>query len=257
MKSGSSPEKSTVPEAGSPESRALRQTGSPAPLPEGRLTVPLSTRPSWSLTITKTPSRVSSSTSSCSRSSPDLMLLAACRARALAVSSTFESRASLSKKKSATPSTRRIAPIARAINSVRRHRIGTVSSPPQRVASPSHCADQALLPGGVHLLPQVTDVDIDEVGCQAELLVPDAREEEIPGEHAPGISGHELEQFELAGRKLYLPLGPPYPAGRGVDLEVANEEYLVPLGPPEQRADAGEQFLYVERFSQVIVGATV
>src|SRR5215210_4014328 len=231
--------------------------GSPAPLPDGRLTVSLSTRPSWSLTITKTPSRVSSSTSSSSRSSPDRMLLAACRARALAVSSTFESRASLSKKKRATPSTRRIAPMARAINSVRRHRIGKFSRPPQRVAGPSHRADQALLPGGVHLLPQVTDIDVDEVGRQAELLVPHAREEEIPGEHPPGISGHKLEQFVFAGRKLYLPVGPSHLPGRGVDLQLSNTEYLVPLGPPEQSADAGEQFFYVERFGQVIVGATV
>src|SRR5215210_915158 len=231
--------------------------GSPAPLPDGRLTVSLSTRPSWSLTITKTPSRVSSSTSSSSRSSPDRMLLAAFRARALAVTSTFENRASLSKKKRATPSTRRIAPIARAVNSVRRHRIGKFSSPPQRVTSPSHRADQALLSGGVHLPPQVADVDVNEVGRQAELLVPDAREEEIPGEHPPGILGHELEQFVFAGCKLYLPVGPSHPSGRGVDLEVGNTEYLVSLGPPEQRPDAGEQLLYVERFGQVIVGATV
>src|SRR5918998_4451345 len=235
MKLGSSPENSAVPEAGSPESSARRQMGSPPP--EGRLTVSLSTRPSWSRTITKTPSRVSSSTSS--RPSSERMSRAALMARALVVSSTFESRASLSKKKRATPSTRRIAPMARAMNSVRRHRIGKFSSLPQRVASPPHRADQALLPRGVHLLPQVTDVDVDEVRGQAELLVPDAREEEIPGEYPSGISGHELEQLVLAGRKLYLPVGPPHLPGRGVDLQIGNTEYLVPLGPPEQRADAG------------------
>src|ERR687889_284937 len=101
MYSGSSPERLAVPERGSSERSAFCQTGSLAPLSDGRFTVSGSIWPFPFLTITKTPSRVSSSTSSCSRESAELMVLAAFMALFLAVSSTFESRASLSNRKSA------------------------------------------------------------------------------------------------------------------------------------------------------------
>src|SRR5918992_3408808 len=117
----------------------------------------------------------------------------------LAVSSTYESRAALNKKKSATPRTRSMAPIARAMNSVRRHLIVTFSIPLQSVARSMHGADQLLLTRGVHLFPEVADVDINHVGCKAALLVPHAREQEIAGEHPARILGHKLEQLVLAG----------------------------------------------------------
>src|SRR5215204_1643525 len=96
---------------------------------------------------TKTPSRVRSLTSSACRVCPERMISAALRARFSAGSSTVESWASLSKKKSATPRTRSMAPIARAINSVRRHLMGKCSRPLQGVALPPDGADQLRLPG--------------------------------------------------------------------------------------------------------------
>jgi hypothetical protein len=77
-------------------------------------------------------------TSSACRDCPERMISAALPARLSAVSSTVESWASLSKMKSATPRARSMAPIARAMNSVRRHLIGKCSRPPQRVARPTH-----------------------------------------------------------------------------------------------------------------------
>src|SRR5215216_3347271 len=232
MYSGPSPEKLAVPQRGSSERSAFCQTGSLAPLPEGRFTVSGSISPFPFLTITKTPSRVSSSTSSCSRESAELMVLAAFMALFLAVSSTFESRASLSNRKSATPRTRSIAPIARAMKRVRRHLIGKCSSPLQGVARPTHGADQLLLTRSVHLSPEVANVDIHHVGGKAELPVPDAREQEIAGEHPARVLGHKLEQLVLAGRQLYLPPIPPHVASGGVDLEVCHTEYLITLSPP-------------------------
>src|SRR5215217_2754494 len=127
--------------------------------------------------ITKTPSRASSLTSSACRVCPERMILAVSSARISAVSSTVVSRASLSKKKSAT-----------------RHLMGKCSRPLQGVARPTHGADQLLFTRGVHLSPEVADVDIHHVRGKAELLVPDARE------HPARVLGHELEQLVLAGR---------------------------------------------------------
>src|SRR5215217_4561814 len=78
---------------------------------------------------------------------------------------------------------RRMKPMISAFKSVRRHLMGKCSSPLQRVARPTHGADQLLLVGGVYLSPEVADVDIYHVGGKAELPVPDAREQEIAGEH--------------------------------------------------------------------------
>src|SRR5687767_11784471 len=102
------------------------------------------------------------------------MVLAACLALLSAVSWTLKYKEALTKKNSATPRPRSIAPMARAMNSVRRHLIGKSSSPLQGVAGPTHGADQLLLTRGVHLSPEVTDVDINHVCGKAQLLVPDA-----------------------------------------------------------------------------------
>src|SRR3954462_1151411 len=103
------------------------------------------------------------------------MLPAAFSALCLVMFSTFDSRASRSKKKSATPRIRSIAPIARALNSVRRHRMGTCSGLLQDVSDPAHRAYEVYLARCVHLFPEVGDVDVDQVGRQAELLVPHPR----------------------------------------------------------------------------------
>ena len=92
-----------------------------------------------------------------------------------------------------------MTPIITAFKSVRRHLMGKLSIP-QGVARPTHGADQLLLTRGVHLFPEVADVDINHVRCKAALLVPDAREQEIAGEHPARILGHKLEQLVLAGR---------------------------------------------------------
>src|SRR5918994_6342553 len=94
---------------------------------------------------------------------------------------------------------RRMTPIITAFNSVRRHLIGKCSRPLQGVARPTHGADQLLFTGGIHLSPEVADVDIHHVRGEAQLLVPDAREQEIAGEHPARVLGHKLEQLVLAG----------------------------------------------------------
>src|SRR5215210_4638675 len=101
------------------------------------------------------------------------------------------------------------------------------SSLPQGVAGTPYGPDQLLLTGGVYLSPEVAYVDVDQVGRQTKLFVPHTREEEVAGENPPSISGHKLEQFELAGRKLYLPLSPPYLPGGRIDLKVGHPQELV------------------------------
>src|SRR5215211_497047 len=143
---------------------------------------------------------VSSSLSWPSRSSPSSRALAATSAWVLVVFSTCSTRCSYHSQANDPARVRRMTPIITAFKSVRRHLMGKSSSPLQGVARPTHGADQLLFTRGVHLSPEVADVDIHHVSGEVELLVPNAREQEIAGEHPARVLGHKLEQLVLAGR---------------------------------------------------------
>src|SRR5215213_3048136 len=125
----------------------------------------------------------SSSVSLPSRSSLFSRTLAASVAWVLVVFSIWPARCSYHSQANDPARVRRMTPIITAFKSVRRHLIGKSSSPLQGVARPTHGADQLLFTRGVHLSPEVADVDIHYVSGEVELLVPDAREQEIAGEH--------------------------------------------------------------------------
>src|ERR687890_2242781 len=122
---------------------------------------------------------VSSSLSLPSRSSPSSRAVAASLAWVLVAFSTWSTLCSYHSQANDPARVRRMTPIITAFKSVRRHLIGKCSRPLQGVASPTHGTDQLLLTRGVHLSPEVSDVNVDQVGRQAELLSPHAREQEI------------------------------------------------------------------------------
>src|SRR5829696_7492835 len=135
--------------------------------------------------------------------------------------------------------------------------MGTCSGLPQSVAGAAHGAYERLLSRRVYLLPEVRDVNVDQVGRQGEVIIPNTREQELTRQHAAVVSDHELEQIVLASRQFYLPVRPSHLAGGGVDLEVRHAQDLIPLRPPEQRTDAGQKLLDIERFGEIVVGAEV
>src|ERR671913_1683245 len=141
------------------------------------------------MTMTTSPPAVacfSSSSSWPSRSSPwqggrlhgtPSRALAASLAWVSVISSTWRTLCRYHSQAKDPARVRRMTPIITAFKSVRRHLIGKCSSPLQGVARPTHGADQLLLTRGVHLSPEVADVDINHVCGKAQLLVPDAREQ--------------------------------------------------------------------------------
>src|SRR5918998_2746511 len=153
--------------------------------------------------MTTSPSAVNASSSSWSaprRSSPSARPSAAASPWRLVVFSTLSMRSACHSQVVEAARVRRMTPMISAFKSVRRHLIGKSSSPLQGVARPTHGADQLLLTRGVHLSSEIADVDIHHVGGKVELLVPNAREQEIAGEHPARVLGHKLEQLVLAGR---------------------------------------------------------
>src|ERR671915_262125 len=110
---------------------------------------------------------VSSSVSLPSRSSPSSRALAASLAWVLVIFSTCSTRCWYHSQANDPARVRRMTPIITAFKSVRRHLIDKCSSSPQGVTRPTHGVDQLLLTRGVHLSPEVADVDIHHVGGEA------------------------------------------------------------------------------------------
>src|SRR5439155_20016657 len=90
-----------------------------------------------------------------------------------------------------------------------------VSSQP--VARPAHSLDRFQPERTVDLLPQVPDVDVHDVRAVLVSVVPGVLEQVEPREHLPGSAHEDLEQGELLGRKIDLPVAPPCLPGYGVE----------------------------------------
>src|SRR5829696_5409224 len=210
---------------------ARRQKGSPAsaaePIVRARIW------PSPSRTITKTPSRVSRSTSPALRDWP--------------VSTVRATPSALSRTACSTPE-------SRALKTVRRHLMGILPLP-QRVPRAPDRPDQGRLPRTVDLSAHVPYVDVYDVCLDARILSPDPAQQQPAREYPPGVAGHELQQVVLPGGQIYAPLATPDLAARRVDLQVGHPEHLVALNSPEHGPEAREELLNAEGLGEVVVGA--
>src|SRR4029077_7829609 len=87
----------------------------------------------------------------------------------------------------------------------------------------------------------------------AEVVAPDALEDDRPGQHLPRVAQEELEQRELRPGQLD-PLAAAMDLARaGVELEVGEAELPGAVGgrAPEQRPQTREQLLERERLHHV------
>src|SRR3989304_2368246 len=85
----------------------------------------------------------------------------------------------------------------------RQRRLRDIRSGLEHVAGAADGADKVGLAGGVKLLAQVADVDLDGVGLDLEVVAPDLLEDRLLGEDLAGVAGHELQELVLPGRGLY------------------------------------------------------
>src|SRR5438045_1855042 len=86
--------------------------------------------------------------------------------------------------------------------SVSRSLIDTPLSLPQHVARPAHRMDQARLAVSLELLPQVADIDLDQVRLAAEVVVPDPIEDHLARQYPARVVQEERQQLVLLGRQL-------------------------------------------------------
>ena len=94
----------------------------------------------------------------------------------------------------------------------------------QHVSRAAHGVDHRLAPG-VDLLAQVGDVELDDVGLAAEVVVPDAVEDLRLGQDPLGVAHQEAEQLELRRGQRDLRTVAAYLVAVLVELEVADAQH--------------------------------
>src|SRR3954447_18414411 len=129
----------------------------------------------------------------------------------------------------------------------------------QDVSGSADGVQQARLAAGLELASEVRDEDLDRVRRRERVIAPDLFEQALAG-HDDALVAHEvLEQLELALGQLDRALAARDLVRVGVQREVADHERGAAARRPaaQQRAQAGEQLLALERLDEVVVGAGV
>src|ERR687886_842362 len=156
------------------------------------------------------------------------------------------------------PKPERIRQVSAAEVSASRQRMGMRSST-EHVAGAADRVQQARLAAGLELTPQVGHEHLDRVRGRERVVAPDLLEQPLAGPDDALVAHEVLEQLELALGELDLALGPLDLVRVRVQRQVADDERrAAPRRPAAQeRAQAGEQLLALERLDEVVVGARV
>src|SRR6478752_6937315 len=127
----------------------------------------------------------------------------------------------------------------------------------EHVPRAPHGVDHRWAPG-VDLLAQVGDVELDDVGLAAEVVVPHPVEDLGLGEHALGVAHEEAQQLELGGGELDELVGPADLVAVLIEHEIADDQLgTLPrgrhAGAAQQPAQPRDQLLEAERLRDVVV----
>jgi hypothetical protein len=127
---------------------------------------------------------------------------------------------------------------------------------------PAHGVDQPRRAAFLRLSPQVADVHVERIGARAEVVAPDALEDDRARQHLPGIPQEQLEQRELGARELDRRVAAPDLARSEVELEVGEPQsrvrgLVVARRAPEQRAQPSEELRQGERLGEIVVRAGI
>src|SRR3954453_16346208 len=123
-------------------------------------------------------------------------------------------------------------------------------------------ADRMKEPGlatGFQLPPEIGHEHLDGVRDRERVVTPHLVEQLLARDDQALVAHEVLEQLELALGELDPPVATRDLVGVGVEHEVADAQrrHAARRSAPEQRPQAGEQLLALERFDEVVVRADV
>src|SRR4051812_13467108 len=119
--------------------------------------------------------------------------------------------------------------------------------------------EEPRLATGFQLPSQVGHEDLDRVGDRERVVAPDLVEQALARDDQALVAHQVLEQLELALGEIDLALAAEHLVRIGVQGEVADAQRRHPARrpPAQQRAQAGQELLALERLDEVVVGAGV
>src|ERR1700737_3275378 len=107
----------------------------------------------------------------------------------------------------------------------------------------------------IHLVSQPAHMNIDQVRCRNEFVIPDFLQQHCPRQQLVAPLHHVFEQTELARQQVYRPLAARRGAFDEIEFELTNaQDGFAGLGrPPQQAFYARHEFDDCERFREVVV----
>src|SRR5918996_1193868 len=140
--------------------------------------------------------------------------------------------------------------------SASRQRIDRRSSP-KDIPRSADGVQQPRLAAGLELAAQVGDEDLDGVRRRERVVAPDLLEQALAGYDDALVAHEVLEELELALGELDLAVAARHLVGVRVQGEVGDGQRRRPArwAPAQQRAQAREELLALERLDEVVVGA--
>ena len=110
----------------------------------------------------------------------------------------------------------------------------------------------------VDLLPQMTDVHINDVCLWIEMVVPDLLQQHRSRHDVTGMAHQEFQDLELARQQRDLPSAAPSGARLEVQLQIGiGKPDRGSIAPAQKRLDSGQKFRKGIGLCQVIIAAAL
>src|SRR5215213_1586229 len=132
----------------------------------------------------------------------------------------------------------------------------------EHVPYTAHSLDQARFALGLERAPQVADEHFQHIRIAEEIVAPDASHDRGSRQHLFRVVEEEDQQIELPRGQVDVAFTAANGATGEIDNEIGIPQCLVSRlllggnrGSPQERLDAGQKFLEIEWFDEVIVGS--
>ena len=129
----------------------------------------------------------------------------------------------------------------------------------ESISASAHSCEQGRLMGQIEFSPEISNIDIDDVGFALIVIVPDRGKNLLAGKESTLIAGKVLKQRILSSGKGDLSFAPPDPMRNQVDPQISKLDCggVRLIEATSERSNSGDQFLEGIRLCDVVIRADI